>query len=213
MRIGVAALCLAGIAGSGAALAGETVHPSGLVQSTTAEREDGFVELYQSVRSADGSVTPAQNRMVMRVPQGSRVRFSRFEQCILAKLQARGPNGCPRRSKVGHGRVSGSYLADQVRGTFRFYNGTRLGNRRTLLVYTEPERGPTLVYVARWFGRKLDLQLAFLTIYQQPVAALSNFEFAFRSRFLDSPCGGTWTVTSFFITGAAVASTGATACR
>ena len=115
--IGVAALCaLAGII-AGEARAGETTHPDGLVQSTTVEREDGFVELYQSVRKADGSVTPAQNRMLMRLPQGSRVRFSRFERCHLAKLQARGPNGCPRRSKVGHGRVSGSYLGDQVHGT------------------------------------------------------------------------------------------------
>jgi hypothetical protein len=209
--IGIAALCaLAGIL-AGEARAGETTHRTALIQSTTVEREDGFVEVYQSVRHPSGSVTPVQNRMRMRLPQGSRVRFGRFEQCLLAKLQAFGANGCPRRSKVGHGRVSGSYLQDQVRGTFRLYNGERVGNRRSLLVYVEPERGPTIAHVAKWVGRKLDFQLALFSPYQAE-PALSNFEFAFRSRFLDSPCGGRWTVTGFFVDGTSAASGAATAC-
>ena len=61
--IGIAAILFAVATVAEAADAGETQHPSGLVQSTAVERGDGLVEVYQSVRHADGTVTPVQNRM------------------------------------------------------------------------------------------------------------------------------------------------------
>jgi hypothetical protein len=213
--IWIAAACVScGFAG--AAAADETTHPSGLTQSTEVTREAGAVEIYQAVHRADGLAGPSQNRILFRLPPRAEARFSQFAQCRLARLQAFGPRACRRGSRVGRGAVSGSYLQEQVAGKLRLYNGERIGGRRTLLVHVQPKVGPTFISVAKWHrrargGMELDLQFSQITTYQRELE-ISNFELSFGARFLRSPCGGRWTVTSFLATGEVVTSADATAC-
>ena len=213
--IGIAAACVS-CSLAGAAAADETTHPSGLIQSTEVTRVAGAVEIYQSVRRADGSAGPIQNRILFRLPPRVEARFSRFSQCRLARLQAFGPKGCRRGSKVGLGAARGSYLQEPVAVKLRLYNGERIGGRRTLLVHVQPEVGRTFVSIAKWHRRprgemELDLQFSQLTTYQRELE-ISNFELSFGARFLRSPCGGRWTVTSFLTTGEVLTSADATAC-
>ena len=46
---------------------------------------------------------PIMNRIVIRLNEGGKYNSSKFPRCQLAKLQARGPNGCPSKSKIGSG--------------------------------------------------------------------------------------------------------------
>ena len=205
--IGVAALCAAALLTCPPAAAGQT-----LIHTTTVERAHGVVELYQSSRRADGSEPPPQHRMVVQLPPRASVRFDRYRRCRLARLHTLGIAGCPRGALVGRGAISGSYEKQAVQAPVRLYNGARIGNRRTLLLYTQPSVGPVMVFVAKWIGRQLDIGLAFITIGYTPVPVLSNFAFAFRSRFLKAPCGSTWTATSLFTDGSRAGSSAVTRC-
>lgn len=206
-HIGVVAACVVAMLAAGA-----TADASDLIQSATVEREHGALEIYQSAHLTDGSTPPALNRMVLRLPSQAKVRFTRFERCLLAKLQAFGPKGCPPGSKVGRGSVHGSYLQNHVVGRLLLYNGVRITGRRALLVYTQPDVGRAYVGVGRWKGRDLDLNVVPLSTGMEPEAVFSSYAFAFRTQFLNSPCKAPWSVTSFFVTAAAVTSKAAVSC-
>jgi hypothetical protein len=94
---------------------------------------------------------PIMNRIVIKLP-GGKYNASKFPRCKLASLQARGPKGCPRRSKIGTGTGTGlarPVVEDPVSGKLTIFNGARQGGRDTVLVYVFPDLGPTFVSVGK----------------------------------------------------------------
>ena len=221
-RVGAAALCAAACVAVGSAAAGETTHPSGLIQSLEVERENGVVEVYLTARRADGAQTPPHTRILVELPERAEPGFGRFGRCRLARLQAFGAQGCPPVSRVGHGKVHGSYMEETVGGRLTLFNGARIRGRRTLLVLATPDKGPAFVIVGKWTRRaggawSLDLSFPIAWGYG-PQAVLSAYEYAFDRRrgglgFLRARCGGRWSASTWFATGAVVSSADHVACR
>ena len=140
-----------------------------------------------------------------------------MSQCLLAKLQVRGPAGCPRDSRVGRGLATGSYERQPVGAELLLYNGGRITQRRTLLIYIRPDRGVSWVAVSRWSSRpdglELDIQLPTITILAgTPPPYVNAIELYFKPTFLRARCGSFWSVTGYLITGDEVSTSDRTAC-
>jgi hypothetical protein len=95
---------------------------------------------------------PIMNRIVIRLNEGGKYNSSKFPRCQLAKLQARGPNGCPSKSKIGSGTGVGyakPVVTDPVNAKLTIFNGAKIGGKDTILVYVFPDLGPTFVSVGK----------------------------------------------------------------
>ena len=95
---------------------------------------------------------PIMNRIVIRLNEGGKYNSSKFPRCTLAKLQARGPKGCPSGSKIGSGRGVGyakPVVTDPVNAVLTIFNGQKIGGKDTILVYVFPDLGPTFVSVGK----------------------------------------------------------------
>jgi hypothetical protein len=91
---------------------------------------------------------PILNRVVIKLQKGGKYNSSKFPRCNLATLQAKGPNGCPSKSKIGTGTGVGRALPvveDPVNGKLTLFNGSKVGGKDTVLVYVFPDLGPTFV--------------------------------------------------------------------
>src|SRR5215207_1196833 len=109
----VAVLALAG-----AAYAAVTVSISATMKPGKANKPTG---LYVDIKSTDPAAEqpPIMNRIVIRFDKGGKFNARKFKRCSLAKLQARGPNGCPSGSKIGTGTGVGMakpVVTDPVNG-------------------------------------------------------------------------------------------------
>jgi hypothetical protein len=135
---------------AGVAYAAVVVSFSASAKPNRANKPTG---LYVKIESTDPAAPqpPIMNRIVMKLPNG-KFNAKRFPRCKLAKLQARGPRGCPRRSKIGTGTGIGMarpVVTDPVNGRLTIFNGARIGGRDTILVYVFPDLGPTFVSVGK----------------------------------------------------------------
>ncbi|HZO61149.1 MAG TPA: hypothetical protein VFB51_15795 [Solirubrobacterales bacterium] len=95
---------------------------------------------------------PIMNRIVIKLNEGGQYNSNKFPRCQLAKLQARGPNGCPSKSKIGSGRGVGyakPVVTDPVNAKLTIFNGAKVGGKDTILVYVFPDLGPTFVSVGK----------------------------------------------------------------
>jgi hypothetical protein len=95
---------------------------------------------------------PIMNRVVIKLNEGGKYNSSKFPRCQLAKLQARGPKGCPSKSKIGSGRGVGyakPVVTDPVNAKLTLFNGAKVGGKDTVLVYVFPDLGPTFVSVCK----------------------------------------------------------------
>ena len=95
---------------------------------------------------------PILNRVVIKLQKGGKYNSSKFPRCNLATLQAKGPTGCPGKSKIGTGTGIGRALPvveDPVNGKLTVFNGARQGGKDTVLVYVFPDLGPTFVSVGK----------------------------------------------------------------
>ena len=100
---------------------------------------------------------PIMNRVLIRLNEGGKYNSSKFPRCTLAKLQARGPNGCPSGSKIGSGRGVGyakPVVTDPVNAKLTIFNGAKVGGKDTILVYVFPDLGPTFVSVGKVSKKK-----------------------------------------------------------
>jgi hypothetical protein len=91
---------------------------------------------------------PILNRIVIKLQKGGKYNSSKYPRCNLASLQAKGPNGCPSKSKIGSGTGIGRALPvveDPVNGKLTLFNGSKVGGKDTVLVYVFPDLGPTFV--------------------------------------------------------------------
>ena len=106
-----------------------------------------------SILSSDPAAPqpPIMNRIVIKLPAG-KYNASKFPRCRLSTLQAKGPSGCPRGSKIGTGTGVGMarpVVTDPVNGKLTLFNGTRRGGKDTVLVFVLPDLGPTFVSVGK----------------------------------------------------------------
>jgi hypothetical protein len=143
--------CVGVLALAGAAYAAVTVSFSATMKPNKANKPAG---LYVDIKSTDPAAEqpPIMNRIVIKFDKGGKFDPKRFKRCQLAKLQARGPNGCPSGSKIGSGNGVGMakpVVTDPVNGKLTLFNGAKVGGRDTVLVYVFPDLGPTFVSVGK----------------------------------------------------------------
>jgi hypothetical protein len=94
---------------------------------------------------------PIMTRVVIKLP-GGKYDGRRFPRCKLTRLQAKGPKGCPRRSKIGTGTGVGMakpVVTEPVKGKLTIFNGSRQRGKDTVLVFVFPDLGPTFVSVGK----------------------------------------------------------------
>jgi hypothetical protein len=100
---------------------------------------------------------PIMNRVLIRLNEGGQYNSSKFPRCTLAKLQAKGPKGCPSGSKIGTGTGVGyakPVVTDPVNAKLTIFNGAKVGGKDTILVYVFPDLGPTFVSVGKITKKK-----------------------------------------------------------
>ncbi len=136
---------------AGAAYAAVTITFSATMKPGTANKP---AALSVDIKSADPAAEqpPIMNRIVIKFDKGGKFDARRFKRCTLAKLQARGPNGCPSGSKIGTGAGVGMakpVVTDPVNGKLTLFNGAKVGGKDTVLVYVFPDLGPTFVSVGK----------------------------------------------------------------
>ena len=143
----VTALAVAGIA-----YAAVNVTFSATVSPSKANKPTALSVNVASTDDTPGALQPPiMNRIVMKLA-GGKYNASKFSRCKLASLQARGPKGCPSKSKIGTGNGIGRarpVVEDPVNGKLTIFNGVKQGGRDTVLVYVFPDLGPTFVSVGK----------------------------------------------------------------
>ena len=86
---------------------------------------------------------PVNNRVQISFPSGGKWNGAKFPKCSQSSLEAKGPKGCPSKSKLGTGSGVGyakPVVTDPVNAQLTIFNG---GNG--ILVYVFPDLGPTFV--------------------------------------------------------------------
>jgi hypothetical protein len=95
---------------------------------------------------------PIMNRVLIKLNKGGKYNSNKFPRCKLAALQARGPSGCPSKSRIGSGTGVGAakpIVTDPVNGKLTLFNGAKTGGKDTVFVYVFPDLGPTFVTVCK----------------------------------------------------------------
>ena len=147
---------LAAFALTGIAYAAVNVKFSATAKPNKANKPTSLKVNFEVSDDTPGALQPPiMNRVVIKLP-GGKYNANRFKRCKLAALQARGPNGCPRASRIGKGTGVGMarpVVEDPVNGKLTIFNGARQGGRDTVLVYVFPDLGPTFVSVGKVIKR------------------------------------------------------------
>ena len=143
----VAALAVASIA-----YAAVNVTFSATASPNKANKPTGLKVNIASTDDTPGALQPPiMNRIVIKLPGGT-YNGSKFPRCKLAALQAKGPNACPSKSKIGTGTGIGlarPVVEDPVNGKLTLFNGDKQGGKDAVLVYVFPDLGPTFVSVGK----------------------------------------------------------------
>src|SRR5262249_11283696 len=95
---------------------------------------------------------PIMNRIVIKLNAGGKYNGSKFPKCKLSTLQAKGPSGCPKGSKIGTGSGVGyarPVVTDPVSAKLTIFNG---GSQ--VYVFVLPDLGPTFVSVGKVIHKK-----------------------------------------------------------
>jgi hypothetical protein len=144
--VGVACLALAGLAYGAAQVAFKaTVSPN--KANSPAGLKVGI-----TVSDPAAEQPPIMNRIVIKLNAGGKFNGSKFPKCTASKLLAKGPKGCPGKSKIGTGTGVGyakPVVTDPVQGKLTIFNGGS-----TILVYVFPDLGPTFVTTGKIIHKK-----------------------------------------------------------
>jgi hypothetical protein len=113
--------------------------------------------LFVNIQSRDPAAPqpPIMNRILIKLQKGGKYNARKFARCKLAVLQAKGPNACPSKAKIGTGNGIGRALPvveDPVNGRLTLFNGDKQGGKDTVLVFVFPDLGPTFVTVCKVSG-------------------------------------------------------------
>jgi hypothetical protein len=214
---------MAALAVAGIAYAAVNVTFNATVSPNKANKPAGLNVNIASTDDTPGALQPPiMNRIVIKLA-GGKYNASKFPRCKLAVLQARGPNGCPSKSKIGTGTGIGlarPVVEDPVNGKLTIFNGDKQGGRDTVLVYVFPDLGPTFVSVGKVIksGSKYTLDFSvppIKTLPSAPDASVTSVKTKTprksikkgkRKHYLiiaPKRCSGTWkaSATFYFATG------------
>jgi hypothetical protein len=128
-----------------------------------------------NLKKTDGTQPSPTVDAVVTLPKGMGLHYDKFVQCDKAKLEANGPSGCPKKAKVGSGKLTAGAepVIPSVQGTVTAFNG----KNKTYLLYVVPEISSPLVIPGKLKGRVLDFDVPLVpTLPGQPNATLTFFE-------------------------------------
>jgi hypothetical protein len=134
-----------------AAFAAVTVTFKAEVKPAKANKPAGLNVRFESKDPA-AEQPPIMNRILIKLNEGGKYNSNKFPRCNLASLQAKGPKGCPSKSKIGSGTGIGyakPVVTDPVNAKLTIFNGAKVGGKDTILVYVFPDLGPTFVSVGK----------------------------------------------------------------
>lgn len=181
------------VAFAAVALAGEATSPSGQIQAlgvthssgkaSTKKRHRGvFATVTVQLRKADGAKPSATTGAKVHIPKGMKLGYRHFAKCDPAKLQARGVNACPKRSKVGSGSIKADarpVVNETVGGSVTAFNGKYENGKPTYLLYVIPQLSTPVLLVGRLLetpsGSLLEIAVPPVpTLPGQPSATLTD---------------------------------------
>jgi hypothetical protein len=93
---------------------------------------------------------PVNNRVQIAFPKGGKWNGAKFPKCSANALAAKGPKGCPSKSKLGTGKGVGyakPVVTEPVNAQLTIFNGGS-----SILVYVFPDLGPTFVVTCKISG-------------------------------------------------------------
>ena len=113
-------------------------------QSSTTSGTPTSVGISTSLSKTDTTKASPPTELDIGLPPGFVRNYASFPTCTVTTLQTRGPNGCPRESRVGTGTLTEDVrpiLMFPVNGIVTAFNAPDAG----LLLFVLPEIGPTFV--------------------------------------------------------------------
>jgi hypothetical protein len=179
-----------------------------LIQVTDVVAQQRGVHIIHSVRQTDTLLPPNVTRLELGFPSGTRIHPARFPRCGMARLQAKGPAGCPSRARIGSGSIVGrtGLHPGGVGARVAIVKGEAIDSRPTVLLYIRPQLGPSFVsfgFLPRGQGSSTRIDLRFPPPIRTlaggyPDPSLSDFSLRFNRDFLSAPCRSIYRVTSHF---------------
>jgi hypothetical protein len=181
------AIALAGLVAVTAAIAGEAgPSPSGQIQGLEASHSPNkaskkkkkvgtLVTITLNLKKQDGTQPSPTVDSIVTLPKGMGLNYTKFVTCDKAKLEANGPSGCPKKSKVGSGKLTAGAepVIPSVQGSITAFNG----KNKTYLLYVVPEISSPLVIPGKLKGNVLDFDVPLVpTLPGQPNATLTFFQ-------------------------------------
>jgi hypothetical protein len=190
---GLASAVIALLMFTAIALAGKEVSTSGQTQTLeikhstkkSSKKRKGrnvYVTVRLSLRKTDGSKASPTTGVSARLPRGMRLGYRRFPKCKLSRLTEQGIKGCPKRSRIGRGKILADarpVIANPVSGKVTAFNGRKISGKPTYLIYVQPELSSPITIVGKLNRRKrrLDFDVPLVpTLPGQPNATLTYFK-------------------------------------
>jgi hypothetical protein len=146
--IGLAAMAALGLL-TATALAAVGINASYVFSPNKAGKSAG-VSVNYVITDPAAVQPPVNNRIQISFAKGGKWNGPKFPKCSAGALLAKGPKGCPSKSKLGTGTGVGyakPVVTDPVNAKLTLFNG---GN--SVLVYVFPDLGPTFVVTCKIVG-------------------------------------------------------------
>lgn len=195
-RAAKAAIVAAAVAALAAPAAASATTTSGLdMAATLLDQPAGqpwavSLDLGAHFGTTDGGIPPILNHMSFKFPH-ARVNGSQFPTCTLAKLQAKGPSGCPSGSRIGQGRAIVDAIGLKIGATVIAFNGPGSDSNRQEVIYAKADPGidvtlyfaGTLKRISGQYGYQLDITVPPIqTIPGAPNASVDSFNVSVGGR-------------------------------
>jgi len=139
-----------------AAASGQIIQTFGVKVSPRVASKPITLRVNETTKEDAAPQPPPMTRQVIYLQRGGKFNGRRFRHCRLSKLRKKGPKGCPKSSRIGTGRGTGSAkpILGNVSAKLTLFNGTRSHGRDRIFVFVFPDIGPTFVVVGTVKKRK-----------------------------------------------------------
>jgi hypothetical protein len=170
--LGLAAMAAVGLV-TATALAAVGINASYVFSPNKAGKSAG-VSVNYVITDPAAVQPPVNNRIQISFAKGGKWNGPKFPKCSASALLAKGPKGCPSKSKLGTGTGIGyakPVVTDPVNAKLTLFNGGS-----SVLVYVFPDLGPTFVVTCKIIGGyNLDCTIAPIkTLPSAPDAATAT---------------------------------------
>jgi hypothetical protein len=146
--LGLAAMAAVGLV-TATALAAVGINASYVFSPNKAGKSAG-VSVNYVITDPAAVQPPVNNRIQISFAKGGKWNGPKFPKCSASALLAKGPKGCPSKSKLGTGTGIGyakPVVTDPVNAKLTLFNGGS-----SVLVYVFPDLGPTFVVTCKIIG-------------------------------------------------------------